>query len=236
MKDNASDDGSRATLIGDIVGSRLATDRAALHQQLTAALGEVAATAIDPPAFTVGDEFQGSYPTVGEALDSALRLRLALAPVIDVRFGIGWGEVTVLDARAGIQEGDLGIDRQADLAQDATAGIQDGPGWWAAREAIEWTASAQRQSGLALVRTAFRSNSQTGPSADAVNAALICRDHLLGSLDERSLRILKGLMGDRTKKELAADEGISASAVSQRAGRDGLDLLVLASHYLRSVR
>ena len=119
---------------------------------------------------------------------------------------------------------------------DAQAGIQDGPGWWAARDAIEWTASAQRQSGLALVRIAFRSNSQTSPSADAVNAALICRDHLLGSLDERSLRILKGLMGDRTKKELAADEGISASAVSQRAGRDGLDLLVLASHYLRSVR
>ncbi|MGF2945456.1 SatD family protein, partial [Mycobacterium sp. Lab-001] len=69
----------------------------------------------------------------------------------------------------------------------------------------------------------------------AVNAALICRDHLLGSLDERSLRIVKGLMTGRTKKELAAAEGISASAVSQRASRDGLDLLVVASRYLRSL-
>ncbi|MDT5145772.1 MAG: hypothetical protein QOC58_417, partial [Mycobacterium sp.] len=30
-------------------------------------------------------------------------------------------------------------------------------------------------------------------------------------------------------------EGISASAVSQRTGRDGLDLIVTASQYLRSV-
>jgi transcriptional regulator with XRE-family HTH domain len=63
----------------------------------------------------------------------------------------------------------------------------------------------------------------------------LCRDHLLGSLDERSLRILKGLMQNQTKKELAAAEGISPSAVSQRAGRDGLDLIVLASQYLRSL-
>ena len=70
---------------------------------------------------------------------------------------------------------------------------------------------------------------------DAINAALICRDHLLGSLDERSIRILKGLLSNHTKKDIAAAEGISASAVSQRAGRDGLDLIVQASQYLRSV-
>jgi hypothetical protein len=40
---------------------------------------------------------------------------------------------------------------------------------------------------------------------------------------------------NRTKKDIAADEAISASAVSQRAGRDGLDLIVVASRYLRSV-
>jgi hypothetical protein len=174
----------------------------------------VAGTAIDPPAFTVGDEFQGSYPHVGLAIDAALSLRLAVSPGIDVRFGVGWGAVTMLDA---------------------SAGIQDGPGWWAAREAIEWTASAQRQPGSALVRTSFRAHDE-GANVDAINAALICRDHLLGSLDDRSLRIVKGLLNNQTKKELAAAEGISASAVSQRAGRDGLDLIVLASQYLRSVR
>jgi hypothetical protein len=202
----------KATLIGDVVGSRRVADRSGEHHALNSALRDVAANAIDPPAFTVGDEFQGSYPTVGAAINAALSLRLAVAPGIDVRFGIGWGAVTVLDA---------------------SAGIQDGPGWWAAREAIEWTASAQRQPGLALVRTSFRGNDRG--DIDAINAALICRDHLIGSLDERSIRIVKGLLTNQTKKDIAASEGISASAVSQRAGRDGLDLIVVASRYLRSV-
>ena len=213
MKTNASST-ERATLIGDIVGSRRVRDRGAAHAALSDALRDVAADAIHPPAFTVGDEFQGSYAAVGAAIDAALQVRLAVAPEIDVRFGIGWGSVTVLDA---------------------SAGIQDGPGWWAAREAIEWTAAAQRQSGLTLVRTSFRVNGEARPDVDAVNAALMCRDHLLGSLDDRSIRILKGLLSNRTKKDIAAAEDVSPSAVSQRAGRDGLDLLVQASRDLRSV-
>lgn len=202
----------RAALIGDVVGSRRVADRPAVHVALNDALLDVGAGAIDAPAFTVGDEFQGSYPTVGAAIDAALTIRLAVAPHIDVRFGIGWGTVSVLDPQRG---------------------IQDGPGWWAAREAIEWTAAAQRQPGLAMVRTSFRGSDRT--DGDAINAALLCRDHLLGSLDDRSIRIVKGLLTNQTKKDIAAAEGISASAVSQRAGRDGLDLIVVASHYLRGV-
>ncbi|WP_406813889.1 SatD family protein [Mycobacterium sp. M23085] len=208
------DTSPRATLIGDVVGSRRAADRSELHRVLASALRQVARDAVDPPAFTVGDEFQGSYPTVGAAIDAALSLRLAVGPEIDVRFGIGWGAITVLDA---------------------DAGIQDGPGWWTAREAIQQTAAAQRQPGFTLVRTTFRAETETRSDTAAINAALICRDHLLGSLDERSLRIVRGLMAGRTKKELAADEGISPSAVSQRANRDGLDLIILASQYLRSL-
>jgi hypothetical protein len=212
MKTQAS---SVATLIGDVVGSRRVADRAAAHRVTNRALRDVSGGAIDPPAFTVGDEFQGSYPTVGKAIDAALSVRLAVAPGVDVRFGIGWGSVTVLDPEAG---------------------IQDGPGWWAAREAIEWTATAQRQPGLALVRTSFRVNGLSRPDVDAINAALLCRDHLLGLLDDRSIRILKGLLSNHTKKDIAAAEDISASAVSQRAGRDGLDLIVQASQYLRSIQ
>ncbi|WP_102141622.1 SatD family protein [Mycobacterium hubeiense] len=207
------DKASVATIIGDVVGSRLIADRTEQHRILNRALRTVATDAVDPPAFTVGDEFQGSYATVGQAIDAALAVRLAVAPGIDVRFGIGWGAFMMLDA---------------------DAGIQDGPGWWSAREAIEWTAAAQRQPGLALVRTSFRAH-EARADADAINAALLCRDHLIGSLDDRSIRILKGLLSNNTKKDIAAAEGISASAVSQRAGRDGLDLIVQASQYLRGV-
>jgi hypothetical protein len=83
------------------------------------------------------------------------------------------------------------------------------------------------------VRTSFRSNDRH--DVDAINAALMCRDHLIGSLDDRSIRIVKGLLSNHTKKDIAAAEGISASAVSQRAGRDGLDLIVVASRYLKSI-
>ena len=213
MKNSASSS-LRATLIGDVVGSRTVADRAGTHRALNKALRAVAAAAIDPPAFTVGDEFQGAFTRVGLAIDAALSLRLSIAPDIDVRFGIGWGGVTMLDE---------------------SAGIQDGPGWWAAREAIEWTASAQRQPGLTLVRTSLRAAAETRTDVDAINAALICRDHLLGSIDDRSTRIVKALLENRTKKDIAAAEGISPSAVSQRSGRDGLDLIVVASEYLRSV-
>ena len=202
----------RATLIGDIVGSRRVADRGAAHRALNSALRDVASSAIDPPAFTVGDEFQGSYPTVGAAIDAALKLRLAVAPGIDVRFGIGWGAVTMLDAKAR---------------------IQDGPGWWGARgHRVDGVRAAATRP--TMVRTSFRSGDRS--DVDAINAALLCRDHLIGSLDDRSLRILKGLLTDHTKKAIAAAERISASAVSQRATRDGLDLLVRASQYLRSVR
>lgn len=205
----------RATVIGDVVGSRRTDDRPAMHRRVATALRQVADGALDPPAFTVGDEFQGSYPTLGAAIDAALTVRLLLAPETDVRFGIGWGAVAILDA---------------------DAGIQDGPGWWTAREAIQQTANAQRQPGFTLVRTTFSADDDTRTDVAAVNAALICRDHLLGSLDERSLRIVRGLMTGRTKKELAAAEGISPSAVSQRAARDGLDLIVRASQYLRGLQ
>src|SRR3954453_11865521 len=159
----------RATLIGDVVGSRTVADRAGAHRAVNKALRDIAAAAIDPPAFTVGDEFQGAFTRVGLASDAALSLRLSIAPDVDVRFCIGWGGVTMLDESAGIQEG---------------------PGWGSAREAIDWTASAQRRPGLALVRTSFRAPLETRPDADAINAALMCRDHLIGSLDGRSLRIL----------------------------------------------
>nr|WP_090340159.1 SatD family protein [Mycolicibacterium malmesburyense]CRL69128.1 hypothetical protein CPGR_01116 [Mycolicibacterium malmesburyense] len=205
---------TRATLIGDVIGSRRVADRAATHRALNEALADAGGEAIDAPAFTVGDEFQGSYRTVGAAIDAAFAIRLAVAPGIDIRFGIGWGAVTVLDSESG---------------------IQDGPGWWTAREAIEWTASVQRQPGLTLVRTSFRAEGEGRRDVDAINAALLCRDHLIGSLDDRSLRIVKGLLTGSTKKDMATAEGISASAVSQRAGRDGLDLILLAAQYLRDV-
>ena len=196
---------------------------------------------------TVGDEFQGTYATLGDAVDAALQVRLALLPEVDTRFGLGRGEVTVLDARRG---------------------IEDGPGWWAARAAIEDVQEVAGRAATRLARTAYRAAppGDTGasgsdpadagdagdagdaegprpgpadpgdPAEPAVNAALLCRDHLVGSLSDRSIRLLRGLMDPHTtQRELAAREGISASAVSQRVRADGIGSVLAAHDLLRDL-
>ncbi len=96
--------------------------RARTARSCTAALTEVLAQAnatLAPEAdlrVTVGDEFQGTFATVGQALHATLWLRLHLAPRADLRHGVGWGAVQLL----------------ADEPR-----VEDGPGWWAARRAIE---------------------------------------------------------------------------------------------------
>ena len=206
-----------AALIGDLVDSRQAPDRRRLHRDLVAAIERVQSVeaAVEPPQIMGGDEFQASYATVGAALHAAFLLRLDLLPDAELRFGIGWGRVTMLDPERG---------------------VHDGPAWWSARTAIDRSKHLETLAPLRLVRTSYGSDDESGPSPEAVNAALTCRDHLLGSLDERSLRILGGLVSGRSKVDIAASEGISPSAVSQRSVRDGLDVLLAASADLRLVR
>lgn len=207
-----------AAVIGDVVGSRLSADRPALHarlQELLDEANELLSPAV-PLRITIGDEFQGCFEHVGQALQATLRLRLAALPDLDLRHGIGWGTVTVL----------------ADEPR-----VEDGPAWWAARSAIEAASAATERPGLRSVRTCYRrADGADGPAEEAVNAALLLRDQLLGGLSERSLSVLRGQMSGRTQREIAADEGISASAVSQRVRNDGLAALMAAEEMLERVR
>jgi hypothetical protein len=59
---------------------------------------------------------------------------------------------------------------------------------------------------------------------------------MIGSVSERSLRLLRGTLAGRTQAELAEDEKISASAVSQRVRHDGLAVIAATDELLRRVR
>jgi len=200
-----------AVLIGDVVRSRDATDRQRLHDGLLAAFAALPrwVTPLDPVRVTVGDEFQGVFGHVGAALDAAFRLRLLLLPEVDTRYGVAWGTVTRLDATT-----------------------QDGPAWWAAREAIDWVKETAAHPATRRTRTAYRSAAPGAPDPGALNAALLCRDHLVGSWDDRSIRIMRGLMTEHTQAELAEAEGISASAVSQRVRAGGLATVLTSAGWL----
>ena len=133
----------RVALLIDVVASR-AADRSALHAAILAAAdaANAAVPAVDPLYPTVGDELQGVYRCLGDALRAAFTLRLTLAPGWDVRCGLGGGEVIVVDA---------------------ARRIQDGSAWWLAREAIDWVAERSTRPGYEAVRTAIRDER---PAAD----------------------------------------------------------------------
>jgi len=197
---------STVVVIGDIVGSRRSADRPALHVRLTGALATVNAELGGDLRMTVGDEYQGAFPTLGHALRATLRLRLALLPTADVRHGIGVGAVQTLDAGSR---------------------IEDGPGWWAARDAIEAAEAAQGRPATRSARTAFRRvTAAGGPDPAAVEAALLGRDELVGRLTARGVSVLRGLLSGRTQREIAEAEGISTSAVSQRVRHDGIGIVL----------
>lgn len=212
----------QATVIGDVVRSRAAADRAALHRAVLLALGEVNETPGDlapltPLRITVGDEYQGTFASVGAALTATLRIRLALLPTFDVRQGIGWGAVRLLDE---------------------TPRVEDGPGWWAARAAIERLEAGEDRAGVRRVRTAYECDPgrSDGPPPALVEAALLLRDDRVGALDARSLSVLRGLLIGGTQRRTAEELGVSASAVSQRVRHDGLAVLAAADDLMGGLR
>ena len=201
-----------AALLGDLVGSRRSEDRADLHARVQRALAEANTrlSPLVPLRLTVGDEYQGGFATVGEAVRATLRLRLALAA--DVRHGIGWGG--------------------AELLQDDPR-VEDGPAWWVARDAIVAVEEEAARPASRWRRTSYRrAEGADGPDPATLEAMLILRDRAVADLDDRGLHLLRGLLDGRTQRDLADDLGISASAVSQRVRADGLAAIVAADDAL----
>lgn len=188
-------------VLADIVGSRKLDDRSAAQRILDGTIVRVendlplAQQSLTP---TVGDEQQGVYLALEDAMVSLLMIQLALPDGIAFRFGIGVGDVRAVDSVHG------------ELA--------DGPGWYAARAAIE---TVHAREGRAVPRT--RTWIVGAPGQDEVmdsviaasNAYLLVRDELVGAMNERERRLTYGRLIGRSQHELAAEEGISQPSVSK---------------------
>jgi len=213
MKESTS-----ATLIGDLIGSRDARDRDALHSTLARALADINErfAPTTPLRITVGDEYQGAFATVGAALQASLRLRLAMLPEFDLRHGIGWGPVRVLEPEPR---------------------VEDGPGWWAARDGIAAVEAAEGRPSSRDRRTAYvRAEGAGGPDPAAIESLLVLRDSAVARLSGRSLSVLRDLMAGTSQREIAERLDISPSAVSQRVRSDGLAALVSADETMGAIK
>lgn len=201
---------SCVALLGDLVGSR-AGDRTRSHEAVLTAIEETNAKVpqLDPLRVTVGDEVQGVYASMGDALHASLELRNRLVGVVDVRFGLGGGEVRILDA---------------------ARGIQDGAAWAQAREAIDAVEALAAEPGMGGLRTAI------SDSREAMNplAEPLCQlvDAQLGRLGAGPRASFTALWDGLDNQSAAALLGISPSANSQRVTGNQLRPLLTAARAL----
>lgn len=187
-------------LLGDVVRSR-DSRRAAVHDAILAAIEttNAAVPTLDPLRVTVGDELQGVYASVGDAVAATMMLRDELLGTAELRVGLGGGEVRVVDAERG---------------------IQDGSAWWNAREAIERAEETSRRPGHRAARTALvDGRAAANPLADPLLRLL---DAELDRLSEATRRTWRDLRRGTPNLEAAAREQVSPSAISQRINDNGL--------------
>lgn len=186
-----------AAIIGDIVGSKEVADRDALQQRFLETL-EIANRTTSPTTrlrITRGDEFEGSYQTIEDAWTATLRLHLLMRQRgHQLWLSVAWGEVT---AQPGATD----------------AATQDGPAWWAAREALTHLKQSSRIP---------RHRRSVFTPAGAVSAAAILRDEVLARLDEADATITLGLLDGLSQAELAATLDVTPGVVSRRTHRNGL--------------
>lgn len=191
----------------DIVGSRGLADRGAAQAVLDAAIARaeealpLAVRALSP---TVGDEQQAVYDSLDAAMAALLLLQLTLPDGVECRFGVGIGRIGTVPSASG--------------------GIPDGPGWWAARHAIE-TVHGLQQRTVPSARTWVEASEEEAPDvhddARRANAYLLARDGLVIAMSERARRLTYGRCLGVTQRELAQAEGITQSAVSQTLASAG---------------
>lgn len=200
-------------VIADIVGSRRLADRAAGQRAVEQAVARASADltgaerALMP---TVGDELQGVYRDLDAALAAVLLVRLALPDGVDCRFGIGVGAIGTIPSAA-------------------IGGIAEGPGWWAAREAIDAVHALQSRTvpgARTWVAASADADAATLSAVRLANAGVLARDHLVSAMSERARRLTYGRCTGVTQRELAASEGITQSAVSQLLSSSGAAAVV----------
>jgi hypothetical protein len=199
-------------VIADIVGSRRLPDRSEAQRLFDETIARVggehplAERGLRP---TVGDEQQGVYRALDDALASLLLLQLALPDGAEFRFGVGIGQIHPVESEH--------------------RSLSDGPGWWAAREAIE-IAHERQQRAVPSSRTWIVGAPGQTEVMDAEiavsNMYLLARDAIVARMSGRERRLAYGRFSGLSQRALAEQEGITQPAVSKALHASGATALL----------
>lgn len=192
-------------LIGDLVDSRTAGDRAALQRRLEGALAGVnrasAAHLLSPATVTLGDEYQAVYGDAGSLFADLWSVMRQVHPH-RIRFSLGLGGL------------DTPVNRRQAIGMD-------GPAFHRARAAME---GPFKRSGRLFVVTGPGDGLEGGAPA-WINAALaLISSDIQGWQPTRHLVFERHLRG-ADAKEIAAEAGISPAAVYKNIRAGGLDAM-----------
>jgi hypothetical protein len=189
-------------VVGDVVASRGVADQRRLLDGLAEAVRDLDGARSAAP--TTGDEFQAVYDRLPTAIGAVARLRLRLldeppadAPV-EIRVGFGIGALDTPDV------------------VDAGAPGQSGPGWWAARAALDEITAPRR--GWPTVRWWVAGDGDLA----AVRAGLVALDTIAGGFDATDVSLARGLLAGVAATDLARDLGVTRQSVARRLHDHGV--------------
>lgn len=196
-------------VIGDLVKSRNIRERAAFQEDLEKAIARINQRkhSVSPWTLTLGDEFQSVFAS-GEGLwDDMLALMLAGWPQ-RIRFSLAVGRLSTP------------VNRRQALGMD-------GPAFYLARKGID---TLKNKGGV--IRLSYEKPSETGELL-RLFASLTGKIMYQARTNTR-LKVFRGLLANRSGKEIAKESGISASAVSQQMETGVLEELVVGARQMEA--
>jgi hypothetical protein len=175
-------------VVGDLVASRKIAARSTVQNVLEICLKNLNRVQgeglLSPYTITLGDEFQAVFSRPERLLGDALKIFVAVHPVL-VRISFGIGEITT------------------PINPEQAIGM-DGPAFHAAREGIERLKQSKN-----LLVIAGPSVDRVG----LANQSLALVAHLMRKWHRNRLEVLLGLYERRTVKEIAEGLGVTDKAV-----------------------
>ena len=187
-------------IIGDIKGSRVLEDRKELQIRLKQILSEMNAKYDEDIAakftITLGDEFQGLLRSGGHAIDIMYEIERFLWPT-RLRFGIGIGRITTE------------IDREIAIGAD-------GPGFYMARNAIEYLKKNEKKNQAVDAEIRIEAEGDNQETSEMLNAILFLVTAIKAEWSERQRELIWNMLTHKeTQVELAERMRIRQPAVQK---------------------